>query len=288
MKKVLVIGGNGQLGQCLRVVMEDHSGVEAVFMSSSEANILQGETLMEAVSMHQPQLVINCAAYTAVDLAEDEPEKAYSLNAEGVLNLATVCQKQGLFLIHISTDFVFPGDIPLPLDETAVTNPLSVYGKSKLKGENILEAMLPDQSLIIRTSWLYSEFGNNFLKTMLRLAREHDSLGVVCDQVGTPTYARDLANFIWTCVEQDQCPSGILHFSNEGLASWYDFAAAIFDFSGLSVEMRPLRTEAYPTKATRPKFSVLDKTKAKEVVPVKIEHWVQALKRCLTHLEVSK
>lgn len=285
MKKILIIGGRGQLGQCLQAELMPDANLNVIFLSSAEADVSSLDSLRKTVDFHKPDVLINCAAYTAVDRAEDEPEQAFLLNEQGPANLADICKEQDAFLIHISTDFVFRGDVTVPLAETVHTDPLSIYGKSKQKGEEVLLSQIPNQCLIIRTSWLYSEFGHNFLKTMLRLSSEKTSVGVVWDQVGTPTYARDLAIFIWTCIEQNTPATGILHFSNEGVASWYDFAAAIFDFSGIPIELLPLKTEDYPAKAIRPRYSVLDKTKAKQVLDIRIDHWAQALKRCLARID---
>lgn len=281
MKKILVFGGAGQLGQSLNVECSAFPGLDLTFLSSSEADITQMGSLRKVFDIHTPDAVINCAAYTAVDLAEEEEERAFQINAQGAENLAEACADFGVFLVHVSTDFVFPGDWPEPLKEEDKTGPKSVYGSSKLKGEQSIQARLKDTSLIIRTGWLYSEFGHNFLNTMLRLGKTKDKLGVVVDQVGTPTYARDLASFILSCLDQELYPSGLFHFSNEGVASWYDFAAAIFARSGDTLELRPLRSKAYPTPAERPRFSVLDKSKAKEKLKIDIDHWQRALDRCM-------
>ena len=281
MKRALIIGGNGQLGQCLKNV--DPGSLDMVFLSSAEANILEASSLTSVFDTYQPDLIINCAAYTAVDLAEDEPLKAAAINAQGPQLLAELCFASDIPLIHISTDFVFDGSTPVPLVETDYAGPVSVYGKTKLQGEmGIIKST--SRHLIIRTSWLYSEHGSNFLKTMLRLGKERERLEVVCDQIGSPTYAMDLAEAIVSIASRQDLTYGVFHYSNEGVASWYDFACEIFRKSGLKVQVKPVRSSQFPTKATRPKFSVMDKSKIKGAYGLSIPHWVESLEKCISKL----
>lgn len=281
MKRAIVLGGNGQLGQCLKSV--DPRSLDLVFLSSAEANIIESSSLTAALDTCQPDLVINCAAYTAVDLAEDEPLKAAAINAQGPELLASLCSSRDIPLIHISTDFVFGGMMPVPLVETDLTEPISVYGKTKLQGElGIIRNT--SKHIIIRTSWLYSENGNNFVKTMLRLGKEREQLQVVCDQLGSPTYAMDLAEAIVDIASRPDLSYGIFHYSNEGVASWYDFACEIFRKSGLSVRVEPVRSSQFPTKAERPKYSVMDKGRIREAYGLTIPHWVDSLDKCIKKL----
>jgi len=283
MKKVIVFGGNGQLAQCLKKTGSKQ--LDLVYFSSDDVNILEESHLKEVFKTHAPDIVINCAAYTAVDLAEDEPLKAAAVNAQAPEAIAHLCAQYDALLIHVSTDFVFDGNAAHPLDESEAPNPINTYGKTKLLGE---EAIIRnwDKHIIIRTSWLYSEFGNNFLKTMIRLGKERDELGVIYDQVGSPTYAIDLAELIIKLAEAEITTYGLFHYSNEGTASWYDFAHAIFKSTGLSVRLRPMRTSEYPTKATRPAYSVMDKSKIKEAFKITIAHWQDSLDRCINNLPV--
>lgn len=281
MKRALVIGGNGQLGQCLKNA--DPGSLELISLGSEEANILESSSIISVLDQYKPDVIINCAAYTAVDLAEDEPLKAAAVNAQGPELLAELCSRRGVMLIHISTDFVFGGSTPVPLVETDLTEPLGMYGKTKLQGE---EGILKwgGKVVIIRTSWLYSEYGNNFVKTMLRLGKERERLEIVSDQIGTPTYAMDLAETIVDIASRPDQTYGVFHYSNEGVASWYDFACAIFRMTGLKVRVAPIRSSQFPTKATRPKFSVMDKSKIKEVYGLSIPHWVDSLEKCIKKL----
>jgi len=283
MKKVLVFGGGGQLAQCLNKTGSQQ--LNLVYFTSKDVNILEESHLKEVFKAHAPDVVINCAAYTAVDLAEDEPLKAAAVNAQAPEAIAQLCAAYDSLLIHVSTDFVFDGDVAHPLGETEIPNPINTYGKTKLLGE---EAIIRswDKHIIIRTSWLYSEFGNNFLKTMVRLGKERDELGVIYDQIGSPTYAIDLAELIIKLAESELPAYGLYHYSNEGTASWYDFAHAIFKSTGLNVRLRPMRTSEYPTKATRPAYSVMDKAKIKETFNITIPHWRDSLDRCINNLPV--
>ena len=284
MGSILVFGASGQLGQCLAHVVQERNTLNLVFLPEAQANILDLEGLAALFVEHRPSYCINCAAYTAVDKAEDEVDLARKINRDGVENLARLCGEHGTVLIQISTDFVFAGTGNQPLVETDETAPISVYGLTKLEGEQVI-APLTNRYFILRTSWLYSEFAGNFVKTMLKLGRERDELRVIWDQVGTPTYAIDLASCILTIIETQSQEFGLYHYSNEGLTSWYDFATAVFELSGTVVKTVPIRTAEYPTKATRPLYSVMDKTKAKTQLGVVIPHWRESLQTCLGRLK---
>jgi dTDP-4-dehydrorhamnose reductase len=283
MSSILVFGASGQLGQCLAHVAQERNTPGLIFPPEDHANILNPDGLRTLFEQHKPAYAINCAAYTAVDKAEDEIELARKVNRDGVANLARLCGEFGTVLIQISTDFVFAGTGNTPLVETDPAEPISVYGLTKLEGEQVIKP-LTDRYFILRTSWLYSEYANNFVKTMLKLGRERDELRIIWDQVGTPCYAIDLAGCILTIIETQNAQYGIYHYSNEGVTSWYDFATAIFELSGTTVKTLPIRTAEYPTKATRPAYSVMDKAKAKQVLGVAIPHWRVSLQTCLGRL----
>ncbi|MBX0292266.1 dTDP-4-dehydrorhamnose reductase [Hymenobacter sp. HSC-4F20] len=284
MSNILVFGASGQLGQCLQHVSKERNLTSLVFLPEEQANILNVDALQAVFAEYKPTYCINCAAYTAVDKAEDEVDIARKVNRDGAENLARLCGEHGATLLHISTDFVFAGTGNTPLLETDEAAPISVYGLTKLEGEQVIPAHT-SQYFILRTSWLYSEYAGNFVKTMLKFGREREEMKVIWDQVGTPTYAIDLAGCILTIIEQQNQQYGIYHYSNEGLTSWYDFAVAIFELSNTSVRTLPIRTAEYPTKATRPAFSVMDKSKAKTQLGVAIPHWRESLKVCLSRLE---
>jgi|SRR5215217_8036893 len=281
MIKAIVFGANGQLGTCIKT-LNDNSGL-IYFPREAEANILDVEALEAVFADQQPAYVINCAAYTAVDKAEEETELAERVNVTGVKNLAEQCAKHGSTLIHISTDFVFKGDMARPLTETDKTEPISVYGQTKLDGEKAAAAI--EKHFIIRTGWLYSEHGNNFVKTMLRLGAERDELRIIADQVGTPTYAIDLAAFIMDLIKRDSKDYGVYHYSNEGVTSWFDLARAVFDISATQVKAIPIRTDQYPTAATRPAYSVMDKSKVKATFSIEIPYWRDSLIKCISKLQ---
>ena len=301
---VLVTGANGQLGQAIQSISGKYPEIDFVFCSSSELDITNLENCQVVFDEFQPQFCINAAAYTAVDKAESEPAKAFDINANGAENLAITCKKFNTILIHISTDFVFDAyfsegiayydrELRLPLKsnlgltETDVPFPSGVYGLTKLQGEQAIQANL-EKHFIIRTSWVYSQFGNNFMKTMLRLASERDTLSVVSDQIGTPTNAVDLAEVLIVIIVSSfkfQVSSfGIYNFSNEGQCSWYDFANEIFRQKGVSIDLKPIPTSAYPTPAKRPAYSVLDKTKIRSTFDIKINDWQTSLSACLKQL----
>lgn len=284
MSKILVFGAAGQLGQCLAHVAAGRNVQGLVLLPEQQANILNMETLRAAFEEHQPAYCINCAAYTAVDKAEDELELARKVNRDGVENLARLCAEFGTTLLHISTDFVFAGSGNQPLQETDEAAPISAYGLTKLEGEQVI-ARHTDRYFILRTSWLYSEFAGNFVKTMLRFGREREEMRVIWDQAGTPTYAIDLAGVLLHLIQTGNTSYGLYHYSNEGLTSWYDFAVAIFELAGLPTRVVPIRTAEYPTRATRPAYSVLDKTKAKTHLGIQIPHWRVSLQECLGRIK---
>ena len=280
MGNTLIFGAAGQLGQCLAYVAQQRQTPNLHFLNETEGNILDPAGLAVLFARHRPAYVVNCAAYTAVDKAEDDEDLARRINRDGVANLARCCAEHGSVLVQISTDFVFAGTGNAPLTETDATVPLSAYGRTKLEGEQVIPA-LTERYFILRTSWLYSEFAGNFLKTMLRLGAERPALRVVWDQLGTPTYGVDLAGCILHIIESESQAFGLYHYSNEGVASWYDFAAAIFELAQMPVQTVPIRTAEFPTNATRPAYSVLDKTKLKTALGLAIPHWRSSLQTCL-------
>lgn len=281
MKTVLVTGGNGQLGSCIKEIQNDTYNI--IYTDYDKLDICDLTQVNLFFQSKQIDYCINCAAYTAVDHAEKEQEKAYQINEIGAKNLALACKTHDTTLIHISTDFVFDGESTGNYNEIDDTNPISVYGDSKLRGEIALKQIL-EKYFIIRTSWLYSEHANNFLKTMLRLSEDRNVLNVVGDQVGSPTYAPDLANVIHKIIQTECLDYGMYHYSNEGVASWYDFAKAIFRIKGLEIKINAINTIAYPTPAKRPKYSVLDKTKIKNTLKLEIPYWGDSLETCMDKL----
>ncbi len=283
MINVLVTGGNGQLAACLKDLVFDLEGYTFTFLGKSELDISNSDQVDQNFSDFKWDFCINCAAYTAVDKAESEIDLATRINKIGVKNLAESCKKYKTKLIHISTDFVFNGDNNQPYKEVDSVAPLGVYGLTKLEGEQEVTKVL-EQYFVIRTSWLYSEHGNNFMKTMLRLGAERSSLGVVSDQHGTPTYAKDLARFVLTLVKNDSSAYGVYHYSNLGETTWYGFAKEIFKLSNLGIDLKGIVTSEYPTPAERPKYSVLDKTKTMTTFHVQIPTWQAGLKEALSNL----
>ncbi len=278
MRTVLVTGGSGQLGSCLKEIEDPTYNIIYTDYDQLDISDLTQVTLF--FQSHQIDYCINCAAYTGVDDAEKERKKAYQINEIGAKNLALACKTHNTTLIHISTDFVFDGEKTGSYTEIDDTNPISVYGDSKLKGEIAITQALK-KYFIVRTSWLYSEHGNNFLKTMLRLSEDRNVLNVVGDQVGSPTYAPDLANVIQRIIQTECSDYGLYHYSNEGVASWYDFAQAIFTIMGAEIKVNSINTTAYPTPAKRPKYSVLDKSKIKNTLKLEIPYWGESLKTCM-------
>jgi dTDP-4-dehydrorhamnose reductase len=289
---VLVTGANGQLGQSLQFIAGNYPNIEFKFCDSITLDIINLENVKKIFELYKPDFCINTAAYTAVDKAESEPEKAYAINVTGAKNLAETCKESDATLIHISTDFVFDGTSTAlsgtnGYTETDQTNPKSVYGQTKLDGEKAIQAIL-EKHIIIRTSWVYSQFGSNFLKTMLRLGQEKVTLSVVNDQIGTPTNAVDLADAILKIINYPNLQSAIcnlnskiFNFSNLGQCSWFDFAKKIFEINNIQIDLKPIPTSSYPTPAERPKYSVLDKSKIIETfgpeISGDIRHWEESL-----------
>ncbi len=284
---ILVFGGHGQFAQCLKKVALQQNFEGFVYLDSNQGNILNKEQIATLFAQYQPKYVINCAAYTAVDKAEDEINLSRLINKTGAENLAKACADIGAILIHISTDFVFEGNVPKVLNEEDLANPINIYGLTKLEGEKAIAENL-DKYFILRTSWLYSEFANNFVKTMLRLGKEREELGIIIDQVGSPTYAVDLATCILEIILTESKAYGLYHYSNEGVTSWYDFAKAIFELAGYTTKVKALKTIEYPTKAIRPAYSVMDKTKIKRNIGITIPYWRDSLAECITALSLIK
>lgn len=287
--KVLVTGAGGQLGQ--ELLRTAPAAMACQGLSRAELDIGNAESVAALIKQHQPELVINAAAYTAVDKAESEPEQAMRINGDGAGHVAAACAAAGARLLHVSTDFVFDGSSSQPYKPQAPTAPLGEYGRSKLAGERAVMAALPG-ALIVRTAWVYSAFGANFVKTMLRLMAEREELAVVSDQVGTPTWARGLAAALWSAAEKPQL-RGILHWTDAGVCSWYDFAVAIAE-EGLAMglltrlpRVRPIPGSAYPTPAARPAYSVLDKGSTWEALDAEGEHWRVQLRKMLQELKES-
>ena len=283
--KILTLGSNGQLGSEIKDLVFNYSQAEFIFKDLPELNICNYESLQNFISDHNISAVINCAAYTAVDKAEEFPNKAEQVNANGVLNLINALKKVNGKLIHISTDYVFNGDHFVPYKESDSVSPISVYGKTKRKGELAVISSELD-AIVIRTSWLHSSYGDNFVKTMLRLGKQKEELNVVFDQLGTPTYARDLAKTILDILfgefsENISKNGNIYHYTNEGIASWYDFAVNIMKISGESCKVKPVNSEEYHTLAKRPKYSVLNKSKIKRDFKIKIPYWEDSLEDCI-------
>jgi len=279
MKSILITGANGQLGNCLRDLAADFQDQYNFYYTDvAELDITDAAAIDQYIIEHRIDIIINAAAYTAVDKAEDDEGNAYRINCTAVGNLANAARKHDLHLFHISTDYVFPGNACIPYKEDDPTGPLSVYGSTKLAGEKaVLESGC--RATIIRTSWLYSEYGNNFVKTMLRLGAERESLRVVCDQIGGPTYAGDLARVIYQLMENGEEPQGteIYHFANEGVCSWFDFAKTIMDIAGLPCRVEAIPSSEYPAKAHRPAFSVFNLRKIKVATGTPIPYWRDSL-----------
>lgn len=291
---ILVTGANGQLGKELQALAASYPQYEFIFLSRENLSIHHAGEVKKAFALYQPQYCINCAAYTAVDKAESEKELAFSINGEATGVLAAVCKETDCHFIHISTDYVFDGTATTPYPEDAPVNPQNVYGASKLEGEKLALQHNPD-AIIIRTSWVYSEFGKNFVKTMLRLLHEKEEINVVNDQFGSPTYAADLATAIIEIINklqisgvqpptsklQPPTSSGIFHFSNEGVINWYDFAVAIKELSGSKCKINPIPSSSFPTPAKRPTWSVLDKSRIQNVFGIQLKEWKQSLATCI-------
>ena len=281
MKKILIIGGNGQLGNCLNKLSSEYTlAYEFHFTDYDTLDITNQKQINEYFSEYEPHYCINVSAYTTVDLAEQEKEKAFAINAEGVKYLAEACAEKGIDLIHISTDYVFDGNINIPYSEDDFTNPLSVYGASKLEGENLALENNP-KTIIIRTSWLYSEFGKNFVKTMLNLFGSKDELNVVADQFGQPTNANDLAEVIMKIISTEEKEYGIFHFSNYSETTWFDFAKKIAELSKSKIKINPISTEQYPTPAKRPMRSTMCLDKIENSYNIEPKYWENSLEECM-------
>ncbi len=281
---ILITGCNGQLGNEMRDYVVAHSSQLAThnyyYTDVAELDITDLSAVQTFVQEHQIEVIVNCAAYTNVDKAEDDEATAYLINAKAVENLG----KSGARVIHVSTDYVFDGTAHRPYTEEQIACPNTAYGRTKRAGEELLLVVCPE-AIIIRTAWLYSAYGNNFVKTMIRLGNERDNLNVVFDQIGTPTYAADLAAAIFSFLQAPEWHAGIYHFSNEGVCSWYDFTCEIHRQAGITCNVQPILSADYPSKTPRPHYSVLDKTKLKQTLGVTIPHWTEALSRCLTKLQ---
>ena len=285
--KILVTGGNGQLGSELKVLAALYRDFDFTFIDVEEVNLAEDASIRKYFLDKHFDFLIHCAAYTAVDKAEEEVVLAHAINAGAVKTLAEICVAKKIRMIHISTDYVFDGESNQPIDELARPNPVSVYGKSKLEGENHVLSIVGN-AYIIRTAWVYSTFGKNFVKSIRHLASQRESLGVVCDQIGSPTYAYDLASAILQIIDairQGKADEpGIYHFTNEGVTSWYDFAFFLVKESKLDCRIQPISTAQYKTAAVRPKFSLLDKSKIKATFALQIPHWSESLKICIEKL----
>ncbi|MDB5197680.1 MAG: dTDP-4-dehydrorhamnose reductase [Flaviaesturariibacter sp.] len=281
--KILVTGANGQLGQELQDLKEKYPAHQFYFFSHVELDIVNAEAVDHVFAEMLPDYCINCAAYTAVDKAESEQEQAFQINAQGVQNLASASKKHNCRFIHISTDYVFPGNADAPYFEEALTGPIGVYGASKLRGEVLCLDTYPD-AVIIRTSWVFSSYGNNFVKTMLRLMPVKESLNIVGDQQGCPTYAADLAAAILEIISSGKWQPGIYHYSNSEITNWHAFATAIKEHCGFSLPVNAITTDQYPTPAKRPAYSVLDTNKIRNTYAIQIRDWKEALAECLTKL----
>ena len=284
---ILITGANGQLGNEMRVLSKEHGKHTYFFSDVIEADgvhvldITDKAAVAAFVEAKAIDLIVNCAAYTNVDKAEEDEATAMKINAEAL----SVLGSQGVKVIHVSTDYVFSGDEHVPCRETDPAAPRTAYGRTKYEGEKRLLAVCPE-AVILRTAWLYSEYGNNFVKMMIKLGREKEQLGVVFDQIGTPTYAADLAAAIFTVIESPVWHAGIYHFTNEGVCSWYDFTLAIHELAGITTcAVRPILSEEYPYKTPRPHYSVLDKSKFKKTFNVTIPYWLDGLRRCVKRLD---
>jgi dTDP-4-dehydrorhamnose reductase len=283
MLTVLVTGKGGQLAKCIENIAPKYPDLIFIFKSSLELDLTNYDNIISVFNaVGTFDYCVNCAAYTAVDKAESETQNAYDVNVLGSKNLAEACRKYDITLVHISTDFVFDGGASQPYAEDSFTNPLGVYGTTKLKGEDAIVETL-EEYFIFRTSWLYSEYGNNFLKTMLKFGVERDEISVVSDQIGSPTYAKDLAEVILKIIESRDTNYGLYNYSNEGVVSWYDFANEIFKISNSCIKLNKIETKDYPTPALRPKYSVLDISKIKKTLGIEIHNWKASLAIAFAH-----
>ncbi len=285
-KKIIVVGATGQLGSEINMLSRHYPQNEFIFLSESDLSILDFEAVRKVFEHQKPAFLINCAAYTAVDKAETDRETAFKVNTEAVSFMAALCNEYQTGFVHISTDYVFDGTSDVPYKPEDATNPKSVYGATKLEGEKLAFENNPS-TVLIRTAWVYSEFGHNFVKTMIRLMNEREEINVVNDQVGSPTYAADLADAILKIISSGNWVPGIYHFTNSGIISWYDFAIAIKEEIESNCRVNPITTLQYPTPAKRPAFSVLDTSKIETVYSIRMNHWRGSLKNCLVKLETK-
>ena len=283
-QKILVTGSNGQLGKEVKKIESSFPQFDFTFLSKEDLPIHHFEMVRNYFNVYHPQYLINCAAYTAVDKAEQERDRAFQINGEAVGVMAAICKENHTKFIHISTDYIFDGTATVPYKEDSPTNPQSVYGASKLEGEKQALQFNPD-SLIIRTSWVYSEYEKNFVKTMLKLLSEKEEISVVNDQVGSPTYAADLAEVILQIISSQNWQSGIYNYSNEGIINWYDFAIAIKELMGSNCRINPISTSQYPTPAKRPAYSVLDNSKIQKAFGIELKDWKKSLSACFANLK---
>lgn len=284
--RVLITGSKGQLGNEIRELAEAYPGFDFQYTDIDELNITDINHVKAWFAVNCPKVIINCAAYTAVDKAESDEATAFLVNATAVENLSRSAAEVGALIVHVSTDYVFDGKSYTPYGETDPTNPQSVYGRSKLAGEDAV-IKYATKGIILRTSWLYSAFGNNFVKTMMKYGMEREVLNVVFDQIGTPTYARDLAKTILDIIPVAILNTGteLYHYSNEGVASWYDFATTVIAISGINCKIKPILTKDYPLPAPRPYFSILNKTKIKETFNITIPYWRESVNDCIRRLK---
>ena len=286
MTTILITGSNGQLGNEMQQAAVRFPDFNYIYTDVAELDICDKGALDAFVKANNVNVIVNCAAYTAVDKAEDDVELCYKINRDAVRNIAEVATENKVKVVHVSTDYVFDGTNYLPYTEDMPVCPATVYGKSKLEGE---QALLENckESVILRTAWLYSSFGNNFVKTMIKLGNERDSLGVIFDQVGTPTYAADLADAILQLLSNETFVPGIYHFSDEGVCSWYDFTKTIHRMANITCDVKPIETKDYPARTPRPHFSVLNKGKIKSTYGISIPHWEVSLEKCIQLLQNS-
>jgi len=286
MQTILITGSNGQLGSEMQQAAKRFPNFKYIYTDVAELDICDKNTLNSFVKENGVNFIVNCAAYTAVDKAEDDVELCYKINRDAVKNIAEVAQENGVKVVHVSTDYVFDGTNYVPYTEEMPVCPSSVYGKSKLEGEQVLMENCKE-AVIIRTSWLYSSFGNNFVKTMMKLGTERDALNVIFDQVGTPTYAADLAESILNVISHESFVSGIYHFSDEGVCSWYDFTKTIHRIAKITCNVQPIETKDYPVRTPRPHYSVLNKAKIKSTYGISIPHWEESLEKCINLIHNS-
>lgn len=286
MTTILITGSKGQLGNEMQQAAARFPAFRFIYTDVEDLDICDKNALNAFIKANAVDVIVNCAAYTAVDKAEDDVELCYKINADAVRNIGEIATANKVKVVHVSTDYVFDGTNYVPYSEDQPVCPATVYGKSKLQGEEALMEVCP-QSVILRTAWLYSSFGNNFVKTMMKLGTERDSLNVIFDQVGTPTYAADLADAILNLLSHETFTPGIYHFSDEGVCSWYDFTKTIHRIAGITCDVRPIETKDYPARTPRPHYSVLNKAKIKATYGIAIPHWEESLEKCISILKAQ-